>query len=114
MAHLGPLFLESLQCLAERCFVRLVGAIFLERDLGERQADALRLRAQQRPADAMNADAIVVARDAGEKTNDVVLAFPPERVERECAVLAATPAQNDLFFLHSVQGTPASASGAIP
>ena len=62
----------------------------------------------------MNADAIVLAGHAGEQTNDVVLAFPPERGEREGAVLAAAPAQNDLFFLHPVQGTPASASGAIP
>jgi len=55
---------------------------------------------QQLAPDAMDADAIVAARDAGEQRHDFESRIIGERGQRERAVLASTPAQDDSLATH--------------
>src|SRR6185436_12080072 len=93
--YFGLVFSDSLQREVERRLVRVVGAVLVEENFLKRQAEAFGLGVQQRSTYAMDADAIVAARDTGEKSNDLEFRTLRQRGESEGAVLPAAPAKKN-------------------
>ena len=102
MRHPRPVFSDVAESFVKRGLVSLVGGIPLDRYFTEREANPFDLRFQHRAADSMDADAVVATRNAREQADDFKLRIARENGERERAVLAATPAQENRLRRHGV------------
>jgi|SRR5687767_14415031 len=87
---------NSLQGRMKRRLVRIVGTLRRELDLEQRKTESLDLGSEQGTAHAVNAYAIVFAGDARKETSYLDHRIAAERLKRECAVLPAAPAEDDL------------------
>ena len=88
---------QDVERVEEGALIRRVGRLRLEPHLDERQAERGRLRLEQRAPHAVDAHAVVLARDAREQRDHVVRSTRAEMLEGERAVLPAAPAQGDRF-----------------
>jgi len=84
-------------------FVDRIVALRRDEDLVQRQAERLRLPEQKFAANAVHADAIVALGHGGEQSRDAHIVLAEQRVQREGAVFAAAPAEEDGFRWRQVE-----------
>jgi len=78
-------------------FVDWIGTLRRDEDFVQRQAERFRLLLQKFAANAMHADAVVALGHRGEEGGDAHIVLLEQCVQREGAVLAAAPAEEDWF-----------------
>ena len=103
--HVGKLSTDLRKRGVKGGLICVVRAVCRELDFEQRQPKSLHLRIKQRPTHPVDTDSVVIAGQARNEPGYVNRRIAAKGLQRQCAVLAAAPAEND-FLRQSLWSLP--------